>query len=63
MEFMSRALEDWACGRGVELDFVRSSPATTVQRDGKLKAEGDPLPESIRALSSFPLVAHLAVAG
>ena len=54
MEFMSQALEDWACGRGVELDFIRSSPPTTVKREGRLTAEGDPLPVSIRSLSSFP---------
>lgn len=44
-------------------EVLSLAPSVASALIASMKAEGDPLPESIRALSSFPLVAHLAVAG
>ena len=43
-------------------EVLSLAPSVASALIASMKAEGDPLPESIRSLSSFPLVAHLAVA-
>jgi predicted RNase H-like HicB family nuclease len=44
-------------------EVLSLAPSVASALIASMKAEGDPLPESIRSLSSFPLVVHLAVAG